>query len=51
MGLFESIPVEQHGMSEWTLVLATIATAVTTLVVKYIVNLNTKCGREGKIIM
>ena len=42
MGLFESIPVEQHGMSEWTLVLAIIATVIITLVVKYLVSMNIK---------
>ena len=35
MGLFESIPVEQHGMSEWTLVLAIVATVIITLIVKW----------------
>lgn len=36
MGLFESIPVEQHGMSEWTLVLAIIATVIMTLIIRWI---------------
>lgn len=46
MGLFESIPVEQHGMSEWTLVLAIVATVIITLIVKWLSGMITETQKD-----